>query len=209
MQTKPDTSSDLLRPERGVSAPVLLSVFTFTSTALFAWLLLDTLGVKESFRFGVLTGFTCAAVFWAVYLKTWFASVRASFIPAIETIINRDLDGDGEIGNTSGNEVIRFDLPKVSDIGSWSVQRVTFPAWVDKDKLKKLATHTVGGGNFSEPQVVRKNKIYTPSEFLKMREIFIEKKLIEWKDYENEKLGTDWTDTGIDLMERIDEQGIG
>lgn len=206
-----DKSSDLFRPARGVSAPVLLSTFTFISVSLFAWLALDTLSVKHAGRLGLLVGFFGAGLFWFIYLKTWFASVRASFIPVVQTvekIVQRDIDGDGEVGKPTDNTVIRFDLPKVSDSGSWSEQRITFPAWVDKNQLVKLAAHVVNGGNFSEPQVVRKNKIYTPSEFLKMRELFFDQNLIEWKNYNNQRQGVDWTDEGMDFLERIEEQGI-
>jgi len=141
---------------------------------------------------------------WVWYLfklfKHWLT------LTAVETILQRDINGDGMIGDveqpTVKNEArrVRIELEKIQD-GHYQSNTIDFPC--DDEQLYTLAMGLMNNIPFSERAWTGTGKPFSTNEFREIKVVMKKHALVEYVNDADVRQGMRLTAEGRALMEKI------
>jgi hypothetical protein len=196
---QPNASRQYLHTmQSGASLPfaqsTMIAAAVGISTWLIAWLIFD---VVDSFKPAIV-------MFVITWIYMLWKSIRHWFsLTAVETIIQRDINGDGVIGEVEPEReqsFIRVQIDHVTAHGSVDVSNI-FDLPADEEQLNVLANGLLNGLPFTERLWVRTNKTFSRDEFDALRNVMKKNGLTEYVG-EDSRQGVKLTTEGIALMKK-------
>ncbi len=142
---------------------------------------------------------------------TWVWTIFRLFrhwlsLTTVETILQRDINGDGMIGNVaqpsaqSEARKIRIELSKVTE-GRYQSNTIDFPC--DDEQLNTLAMGLINGMSFSEKTWAGEGKVFSSPEFRALKDVMKKHNLAEYVSEKDVRQGMRLTEEGRALMEKI------
>jgi len=179
-----------------VGVPFLLAlasaIVTFASVGIIALALSWSIGVP-----GVAAGVVLAVV-WFWRLKNW-----ESLLWATERITGVDINRDGEIGEPGpSRRTVQLEISSPDEPGSIRYLNIPDPLFA---KLPGVALKLSAGTPFSEAAMTGKGRPLSRSEFHQLRDLFMGRGVVAWKDERHPTLGIEFTSYGKRVIRQMAE----
>jgi hypothetical protein len=124
-----------------------------------------------------------------------------SLLRVVETVINRDIDGDGQIGNQKKEWRVKGEIYRQDDDESegWDLFNLPCPS---PEYLRAFVSEVLKGTvTFSERGA--SDYGYSREMWLELRDEFVDRGWVRWKHPTNEKLGVEVTAKGRAILGAI------
>ncbi len=145
-----------------------------------------------------------AAAGWPVYMPvvvgtisfmaSWFWLLRDSrgLLRVTERIVNRDIDGDGQIGDEPAPRSVRLEVTEKRE-GGTTMRFLDVP--LDETQIRTFAKGILAGKSFSERTWAGDGKPFSQNDFAALRDKLIETGYARWKGGEK-RMGAELTAKG-------------
>lgn len=155
------------------------------AAAIYAWLLKS----PTAWRWGIGVAVGVAVLVWIAMLARWLDLTRP-----LERIVNRDINGDGFIGQPP-RQVVRVEVK--SEDGK-RVQYADLPT--SQEKMADFARGVLGGTPISERHWSGAGALFSQNEFREIRDLFIARGFMRWANPEYPQQGTELTPAGRSIL---------
>jgi len=187
----------------GAFLPFMQATFMALVITIVIWLIAAfVFNAMDPYKPAILLG----SIAWAVMLFRLFSHWLN--LTTVETLIQRDINGDGVIGQTApapvtepAPRVVRIRLDTISADQHYQSNTITFPC--DDDQLQALAKGLISGLPFSEKFWTGKGKPFSVNMFREVRDVMKTHDLCEYVNDADPRQGIRLTATGRALMEKI------
>ena len=129
---------------------------------------------------------------WLILLGRWLGAVGR-----VERLLGIDLNNDGYIGDPEPYEPEPVRIELIQDSGR-RCQFVDLP--VSENQLIQLATGIQSGASFSEGQFTGSGAPFSRSEFRSLRDIFLRRDWLAWRNERSKNQGLEFTRAGSAVM---------
>jgi len=177
-----------------VGVPFLLALASATVT--FAAVGIVAIALRWSVGVPAVAAALALFLVWFWRLMKW-----ESLLWATERITGVDLDRDGEVGEP-GRRTVQLEISNADEPGSLRYLNIPDALFA---KLPGVALKLAAGTPFSEGAMTGKGRPLSRSEFHQLRDLFMERGVVAWKDERHPTLGIEFTSYGKRVIRQMAE----
>lgn len=127
-------------------------------------------------------------------------SLAKSLLEIVETVTQRDIDQDGQIGNEpplAPSQTVRVEIKETGEAKRWRFEEFA----IEPAKLYSLASRVISGESFSERTATEVN--LTQEEFRQLRNKFLAANLARWNHPTRKQQGVSLTRGGRAILRAV------
>lgn len=206
---KPASNPFFMTPHQyGVKVPIYQCLFTSgawggavgTSILLAAWFEVPIPEpIKVAIAAGLLVFFVTVLITWPKYMERWMW--------VIESIINVDLDGSGEIGAPTAANTASPTLKVTVDMSGGTGEHMEFDEIPYPDRLPRMARAILNGADFTFAEWGRPGKLFSQPEWTALTTALREQGYIVYKNPQLPNLGFEFTRKGSQFLRDLVGEG--